>query len=576
MNPTIARDLETGGEESAAHRNSMSNFDFDFIVIGSGFGGSVSAHRLAEKGYRVAVMEMGRRWTPENLPRTSWSLRRWIWRPNLGLRGFFNMRFFKHVTIFHGCAVGGGSITYASTLLPPPEKVWEAGSWTGLADWKTEMPEHYGTASRMLGVTENKILGPADYLLKKAAEAAGFGHTFYCTKVGIFEPADGEQGNQTFPDPYFGGEGPARTTCLGCGGCMMGCRHGAKNTLDLGYLYLAEKHGAKVFPETRVVNVKPLDGMGDGSTGYEVSTVKSTAFFRRQPRRFTCRGVIFSASSLGTMELLFKLKEKGSLPAVSSQLGQHVRTNSESLIGARTPGYSQDLSQGVAIGCGIYIDEHTHIEAVRYPSGSDAMGFLTTILTNGRPGPQRIALWLKNVIVSLLRHPFKTVRVLQPVGWAREFVCLLCMQALDGEIEMRWQRPWFWPFRKFLVSRGEKVPTYIPKANEFAQKYAQLTGGFPMSMLPEILFDVPGTAHCIGGCVIADSSTHGVVDSHHRVFNYTNMYICDGSVVAANLGVNPSLTITALAERAMSFIPPAAQATWNDRGCTDAARTQHG
>jgi cholesterol oxidase len=576
VNPTIARDLETGGEESAAHRNSMSNFDFDFIVIGSGFGGSVSAHRLAEKGYRVAVMEMGRRWTPENLPRTSWSLRRWIWRPNLGLRGFFNMRFFKHVTIFHGCAVGGGSITYASTLLPPPEKVWEAGSWTGLADWKTEMPEHYGTASRMLGVTENKILGPADYLLKKAAEAAGFGHTFYCTKVGIFEPADGEQGNQTFPDPYFGGEGPARTTCLGCGGCMMGCRHGAKNTLDLGYLYLAEKHGAKVFPETRVVNVKPLDGMGDGSTGYEVSTVKSTAFFRRQPRRFTCRGVIFSASSLGTMELLFKLKEKGSLPAVSSQLGQHVRTNSESLIGARTPGYSQDLSQGVAIGCGIYIDEHTHIEAVRYPSGSDAMGFLTTILTNGRPGPQRIALWLKNVIVSLLRHPFKTVRVLQPVGWAREFVCLLCMQALDGEIEMRWQRPWFWPFRKFLVSRGEKVPTYIPKANEFAQKYAQLTGGFPMSMLPEILFDVPGTAHCIGGCVIADSSTHGVVDSHHRVFNYTNMYICDGSVVAANLGVNPSLTITALAERAMSFIPPAAQATWNDRGCTDAARTQHG
>jgi cholesterol oxidase len=565
VNRRMARDLEPGNEESVVHRNRQSNFDFDFIVIGSGFGGSVSAHRLAEKGYRVAVMEMGRRWTPDNLPRTSWSLRHWIWRPNLGLRGFFNMRFFKHVTIFHGCAVGGGSITYASTLLPPPEKVWEAGSWTGLANWKTEMPEHYGTASRMLGVTENKILGPADYLLKKAAEGAGFGHTFYCTKVGIFEPADGEPGNQTFPDPFFGGEGPARTTCLGCGGCMMGCRHNAKNTLDLGYLYLAEKHGAHVFPETKVVNVEPLDGMGDGSTGYEVSTVKSTAFFRRQPHRFTCRGVIFSASSLGTMELLFKLKEKGSLPAISSQLGQHVRTNSESLIGARTPGYSQDLSQGVAIGCGIYIDEHTHIEAVRYPSGSDAMGFLTTILTNGRPGPRRIALWLKNVIVSLLRHPFKTVRVLQPVGWAREFVCLLCMQALDGEIEMRWQRPWFWPFRKFLVSRGEKVPTYIPKANEFAQKYAQLTSGFPMSMLPEILFDVPGTAHCIGGCVIADSSTHGVVDSHHRVFNYTNMYICDGSVVAANLGVNPSLTITALAERAMSFIPPAAQTTWNDK-----------
>jgi len=564
VNRTIAGNLEPSNEESVEPGNNQFDFDFDFIVIGSGFGGSVSAHRLAEKGYRVAVMEMGRRWRPDNLPHSSWSIHRWIWRPNLGLRGFFNLRFFKHATIFHGCAVGGGSITYASTLLPPPEKVWEAGSWTGLADWKVEMPQHYGTASRMLGVTENRILGPADLLLKQAAEAAGFGHTFYCTNVGIFQPAKGRPGNQTFPDPFFGGEGPVRTTCIGCGGCMMGCRYGAKNTLDLGYLYLAEKHGARLFPETRVVNVKPLGGISDGSTGYEVCTVKSTAFIRRQPRRLTCRGVIFSASSLGTMELLFKLKEKGSLPVISSQLGQHVRTNSESLIGARTPGYSQDVSQGVAIGSGVYIDEHTHIEAVRYPSGSDAMGFLTTILTNGRPGPQRIALWLKNVIVSLLRHPFKTVRVLQPLGWAREFVVLLCMQALEGEIEMRWQRPWFWPFRKFLVSRGEKVPTYIPKANEFAQKYAQLTGGFPMSMLPEILFDVPGTAHCIGGCVIADSSTHGVVDSHHRVFNYKNMYICDGSVVAANLGVNPSLTITALAERAMSFIPPAEETEWND------------
>ncbi len=544
------------------HRNN--EFDFDFIVIGSGFGGSVSAHRLTEKGYRVAVMEMGRRWTPDNMPRTSWSIHRWFWRPNLGLRGFFNMRFFRHATIFHGCAVGGGSITYAGTLLAPPEKVWEAGSWTGLADWKAEMPQHYETAARMLGVTENRILGPADHLLKKAAEAARSGHTFYRTKVGIFQPAEGEPGNQTFPDPFFGGEGPARTTCIACGGCMMGCRYRAKNTLDLGYLYLAEKRGAQLFPETKVVDVKPLRDASDGSAGYEVSTVKSMAWIRRKPQRFTCRGVIFSASSLGTMELLFHLKEKASLPAISSKLGQHVRTNSESLIGARTPGYSQDLSQGIAIGSGIYIDEHTHIEAVRYPGGSDTMGFLTTILTNGRPGRQRIALWLKNVLVSMLRHPLKTVRVLQPWGWAREFVILLCMQALDGEIEMRWQRPWFWPFRKFLVSWGEKVPTYIPKANGFAEKFAQLTGGFAMSMLPEILFDVPGTAHCIGGCVIANSSGHGVVDSRHRVFNYKNMYICDGSVVAANLGVNPSLTITALAERAMSFIPLAVETQWND------------
>jgi len=545
-----------------AHSNRQ--FDFDFIVIGSGFGGSVSALRLVEKGYKVGVMEMGRRWTPDNLPHTSWSIRRWLWRPSLGLRGFFNIQFFKHATIFHGCAVGGGSITYACTLLPPPAKVWEAGSWRALTDWKAEMPRHYETASRMLGVTENKILGPADSLLKKAAESAGSGHTFYCTKVGIFQPVEGEAAGQTLPDPYFGGEGPARTTCIACGGCMMGCRYGAKNTLDLGYLYLAEKRGARIFPETKVVNVKPLEGASDGSMGYEVCTVKSTAWLHRQPQRFTCRAVVFSASSLGTMELLFQLKEKGSLAAISSQLGKHVRTNSESLIGVRTPGYADDVSQGIAIGSGIYIDEHTHIEAVRYPKGSDAMGFLTTILTDGRPGPRRVALWVKNVLASMLRHPFKTVRVLQPLGWAREFVILLCMQALEGEIEMRWQHPWFWPLRKFLVSRGEKVPTYIPKANEFAKQFAKLTGGFAMSMLPEILFNVPGTAHCIGGCVIADSSSHGVVDSHHRVFNYKNMYICDGSVVSANLGVNPSLTITALAERAMSFIPAAAEMNWNE------------
>lgn len=538
-------------------------FDFDFIVIGSGFGGSVSAHRLTEKGYRVAVIEMGRRWTPESLPRTNWSIHRWFWRPKLALRGFFNMRFFKHVTILHGCAVGGGSITYATTLLRPPDRVWDSGSWAGLAEWKQEMPRHYDTASRMLGVIENRILGPSDHLLKKVADATGVGDTFYRTSVAVLQGPEGDPGGQTIPDPFFNGEGPERTTCLGCGGCMMGCRHGAKNTLDLNYLYLAEKHGARVLAETKVVDVKPLEA-GDGGAGYEVHTVNSTSLAGSGRQRLTCRGVVFSASSLGTMELLFRLKDKRSLPAVSDQLGRRVGTNSESLIGVRIPGSSEDLSKGVAIGSGIYIDEHTHIEAVRYPSGSDAMSFLGTILTTGRPGRTRILLWIKNVLVSLVLHPVKTFRIFQPFGWARESVILLCMQALDAHIDMGWARPWFWPFRKFLVSRGQKVPTYIPQANEFAQKFATITGGVAMSMVPEILFDVPGTAHCLGGCVIGDSRHTGVVDRRNRVFGYKNMYICDGSVVSANLGVNPSLTITALSERALTFIPPASQATWDD------------
>ena len=555
---------ETDAARSADIGSQKEGFDFDFIVIGSGFGGSVAAHRLVEKGYRVAVIEMGLRWRPEDFPRTSWSIHRWFWRPRLGLRGFFNMRFFRRATIFHGCAVGGGSITYANTLLRPPDRVWDMGPWAALADWKSEMPQHYETASRMLGVVENRILGPADNLLKHAAESLGIGHTFYPTNVAVFQPAEGEEGGKAFPDPYFGGEGPQRNTCVACGGCIMGCRYGAKNSLDLNYLYLAEKHGAQVFPETKVVGVQPLEGAADGSAGYEVRTVRSTAWIRRNSRRFTCRAVLFAASSLGTMELLFKLKENGSLPAISDQLGKHVRTNSESIVGLRIPRCAEDLSKGIAIGCGIYIDEHTHVEPVRYPGGSDTMMFLTTPLTGGHPGLMRIFLWLKNLVASLLRHPFKTLRLFKLCGWARESIILLCMQALEGHIEMRWERPWFWPLKKCLVSRGDRIPTFIPQANRFAEQFAQLTGGTAMSMLPEILFNVPGTAHCVGGCIMAGSRDRGVVDCRNHVFGYKNMYVCDGSVVAANLGVNPSLTITALAERAMSFIPPAKRMAWSE------------
>jgi len=538
----------------------MPGFDFDYIVIGSGFGGSVSALRLAEKGYRVAVMEMGRRWRAEDYPATNWRIWRWIWRPSLALRGFFNIAPFRHVVILHGCAVGGGSITYANTSLVPPARVWDNGGWAGLADWHSEMPAHYTTAQQMLGVSENRILGPADQILRRAAEAVGAGATFYRTQVAVFQPPEGETPGRVYPDPYFGGEGPERATCIACGGCMMGCRYNAKNSLDKNYLYLAEKRGVEIFPETRVVDVRPLAGTPDGSAGYEIRTVRSTAWVRRRPHRFTCRGVVFAASSLGTMDLLFRLKERGSLPAVSDALGTGVRTNAESLIGVRVPGHTEDLSKGIAIGSGMYLDEHTHIEVVRYPAGSDAMGLLATPLSLRR-GSARLLFWVATVARSFARNPLRTVRCLHPFGFAREALILLCMQTLDSQIRMRLGRPWFWPFRKTLMSHGEKVATFIPKANDFAQVVANLAGGMPMSMLTEILFDVPGTAHILGGCPMAAGPEAGVVDARHRLFGYRNAYVCDGSVVSANLGVNPSLTITALAERAMSFIPEAAAGT---------------
>ena len=534
-----------------------SRYDFDYVVVGSGFGGSVTAHRLTEKGYRVAVMEMGRRWTPENLPKTNWLIWRWIWRPRLALRGFFNIQLFRHVLILHGCAVGGGSITYANTSLVPRDSIWETGSWSGLADWKREMPAHYETVTRMLGVTPNRVFGPADLILKRAGEATGVGDTYYRTRVAVFQGPEGEEGGRTYPDPYFGGEGPERTTCTGCGGCMMGCRYNSKNTLDKNYLFLAEKHGARVFAETKVVDVNPLNGKADGSDGYDVETVKSTSLFGGSRDNFTTKGIVFAASALGTMDLLFRLKQKGSLPAISDQLGNRVRTNAESLIGVRVPGSREDLSKGVAIGSGIYIDEYTHIEATRYPAGADAMGLLATLLTSGKPGWTRILLWLWNLASGLVRHPIRTVRAMHPFGWARESLILLCMQTLDGHIDMRLTRPWFWPFHKMLVSRGRRIPTYIPQANEFARKVAAMIGGTPMSMTTEILFDVPGTAHVLGGCPMAATPEEGVVDSRNRVFGYRDMYICDGSVLAANLGVNPSLTICAVTERAMSFIPEA-------------------
>jgi cholesterol oxidase len=543
--------------------------EFDFVVIGSGFGGSVSALRLAEKGYRVAVLEQGRRWTPEDLPRTNWNLARWVWRPALGLRGFFNMRFFRHVVVLHGCAVGGGSITYGNTLLVPPEHVWQQGSWAGLGEWQKEMPAHYECAKRMLGVTVNRRLGPVDHRLQEMAKVVGAESTFYPTDVGVFFGPEGATPGTSHDDPYFGGEGPSRKSCIGCGGCMVGCPHDAKNTLDKNYLFLAERRGAKVFPETKVVDVRPA-GNKDGTDGYIIETVSTAVGGKKQRKQMRARGIVFAASSLGTQELLFQLRECGSLPAISLALGQRVRTNAESLIAVRFPGSKLDLSEGIGIGSGLHIDAHTHIEAVRYPKGSDSMGLMTTVMTLGRPGWTRVFTWIGTLAKQLLTHPVTTLRAMSPFGFARETMIFLCMQTLDGHLTMRWERPWFWPFKKTLMTHGQPIPTFIPAANDFAVKAARATGGIAQTTLSEILLNVPMTAHCMGGAAMGRNAAEGVCDGQNRVFGYRNMYVCDGSMLGANLGVNPSLTITALTERAMSKIPDAQHQDWNAIGMENA------
>ncbi|MBA5640081.1 GMC family oxidoreductase [Duganella sp. LX20W] len=528
-------------------------FDFDYIVIGSGFGGSVSACRLTEKGYTVGVMEMGRRWTAADFPKTNWNVRRWVWRPGLKLFGFYNIRLFRHVMVMCGNAVGGGSITYGNVLLRAPDNIWDQGSWAGLKDWQRIMPQYYVMAERMLGVTENKILGEADLRLKRMAQLQGVGGTFYRARVATFFAPEGEAGGRTYADPYFGGEGPERGTCVGCGGCLIGCRHNAKNTLDKNYLYFAEKRGAQVYAETRVVDVRPLNGKEDGADGYEVLTECSTAWFAKRRRRFRCRGVVFAASSLGTTELLFRLKQNGSLPRISDDLGQRVRTNAESLLGVRFPGDDKSMSPGVTVGSGIYVDERTHIEAARFPEGSDAIGLLMTLLCGGRAGWTRVFTWLW----TLLTHPLQALDVHNPLGFARQTVLLLVMQAVDVHINMRFKRRWYWPFVRQLCSEAGPlpIPTILAEGNDFVAKGAKALGGIATAMQGEILFNLPGTGHCMGGCAMADAPARGVMDAQHRVFGYRNLLVCDGSMLSANLGVNPSLTIAALAEHAMSHIP---------------------
>ncbi|TGK34512.1 GMC family oxidoreductase [Leptospira gomenensis] len=528
-----------------SHTNEAA-YDFDYVIVGSGFGGSVSALRLSQKGYKVAVLESGKRWNSGDFPKTNWNLRKFLWFPKLFCFGIQRINFLNDVMVLSGAGVGGGSLVYANTLYVPPEPFWKNEIVSKMGGKKSILP-YYQLAKQMLGVVENPRIWDSDRYMLETAQTFGIEGTFQRTPVGVHFGKSGI-------DPFFGGEGPERNSCNDCGGCMVGCRYNAKNTLDKNYLYFAEKAGAEVFAETKAVALIPLGE--DGSDGYEIHTERTTSFFGFPKRVLKARGVVLSAGVLGTLGVLLKMREEGILPKLSHKLGHMVRTNSESLIGVTLKDKGADLSHGVAITSSVFPDEHTHIEPVRYPDGADAMNGLAAgvIVDGGGIIPRQL-----RFLIEVLKHPISSVRLLNPIGFARRTIILLVMQTVDNSIEILRKRRWIWPFRRTLSSTqesGEKIPTYIPIANEFARRLAKITDGVARSSINEALLDIPATAHILGGCNIGEKPETGVVDLQNRVFGYRNLLVCDGSMIPANLGVNPSLTITALTERAMSFIPP--------------------
>ena len=526
----------------------MQDYDYDWIIIGSGFGGSVSALRLAEKGYRVAVLECGRRYADWEFAKTTWDLKRFLWAPVIGCRGILRMTPFKDVFIANGAGVGGGSIVYANTLYRAKPEYFENAQWAGLADWQNELAPHYEVAEHMLGVNEVPFDSPADELLKNIATEFGVEETFQRTPVGVFFGEAGE----TVPDPYFDGEGPPRTGCTRCGACMVGCRYGAKNTLLKNYLYFAEKKGATIHPDREVVDIRTI-GTEDGSEGYHVETRYPGAWFNKQQKTFSARGVIVSAGALGTNRLLARCKLGGSLPKVSDRLGELVRTNSESVLAVTLPDDSLKPWNTVAISASIHTDADTHIELVTYGERGDFMSSLFTLLTGEGTRLRRPLMLLGNIV----RHPIRFLKTLWPFGWSRRTVILLVMQSLDNAIALKARKRWFGSGVKLSTQQDPEKPnpTYIDAANRATEWLAEHTGGIAQSMLLEATANIPTTAHILGGAVIGEDADSGVIDAKHRVFGYENLLVCDGAAVPANPGVNPSLTITAMTERAMSEIP---------------------
>ncbi|MET0285101.1 MAG: GMC family oxidoreductase [Polyangiales bacterium] len=520
---------------------------YDWIVIGSGFGGSVSALRLAEKGYRVLVIEKGRRFGPKDFARNNGELAKWMWMPGAGLKGIYQMTFMQHVTILHGVGVGGGSLTYANTLPKPKRPFFSAQSWSHLSDdWERELAPHYETALTMLGATRYPNETAADRVLKQIAQDIGRPEHHHATDVAVFFGKPGVE----VDDPYFGGKGPRRVGCTECGACMTGCRVGAKNTLDRNYLYLAEGLGTQILPETEVLAVRPVDG------GYRVETRGSLD--RKQLRDFHADRVVFAGGVMGTLPLLLAMKDdpKG-LPSLSSRLGRSVRTNSESLTAVGNRDAEVDFTRGVAITSILHTDEDSHIEPVRYGAGSNFFRKLVF--------PHSTA----TTLGGRLRAVAKAYRK-DPGQWLYSFffgdnskaAILLYMRSIEESLTLKLKKL---PLGGRMLATELDDPTSAPKANlpeaaELADRFASKINGVVSSMFSEALLGKPTTAHILGGACMGKDVSEGVIDARHRVFNYDGLYVIDGSAVSANLGVNPSLTITALAERAMSFIPEKAEA----------------
>jgi len=527
--------------------------DFDVVIIGSGFGGSVSALRLTEKGYRVAVLEAGRRFADDEFAKTSWRLREFLWAPRLGCYGIQRIHLLRNVMILAGAGVGGGSLNYANTLYVPPAPFFEDAQWSDITDWRSELMPHYDQAQRMLGVVTNPTLTDADRIMREVADEMGVGHTFTPTPVGVFFGTDGrKQPGMTVPDPFFGGAGPERTGCIECGECMTGCRHGAKNTLVKNYLALAEKAGAQVIPMTTVTGFEQrADGL------WAVQTVRTGRWLRKGRRTVTARQVILAAGTWGTQRLLFAMRDSGRLPELSDRLGLLTRTNSESIVGAARlkARPDLDLTHGVAITSSIHPTADTHIEPCRYGKGSNAMGMLQTLMTDGTgPGGTDVPRW-RQLLGEAARNPRALLRMLSPRRWSERTVIALVMQHLDNSITTFTARG---PFgRRRMTSKqghGQPNPTWIPVGNQVTRRIAEKIDGVAGGTWGE-LFNIPLTAHFLGGAAIGADAGHGVIDPYHRVFGYPTLHVVDGAAISANLGVNPSLSITAQAERAASLWP---------------------